>query len=44
VHVGTVTVSASSGNSVAWSKGVAEAFWQLHNAAPEAWLPELVYP
>jgi len=44
VHVGTVTVSASGGNDQAWSTGVAQAFWQLHSASPDAWVPEIAYP
>jgi short-subunit dehydrogenase len=43
VHIATLTVAALVAADSPEARGVAEAFWNLHNALPEAWVAEVTY-
>lgn len=44
IHICTVTASASNGADLAWSMGVAQAFWQLYSTPYDDWVAEIAYP
>ncbi|WP_342052886.1 MULTISPECIES: SDR family NAD(P)-dependent oxidoreductase [unclassified Cupriavidus] len=43
IHIAAVTVSTLVGPDSVHARAVADAFWQLHAEAPDAWTPEIVY-
>lgn len=44
IHICTVTASALTGADAAWSKGVAQAFWQHYSTPYDDWTAEIAYP
>jgi short-subunit dehydrogenase len=44
VHIGSVTVATLVAAESKEAQGVAEAFWNLHDASPENWVAEVSYP
>ena len=44
VHIASVTVATLVAAESAEARGVADAFWDLNNAPPEAWVAEVSYP
>jgi short-subunit dehydrogenase len=44
VHIATVTVATLVVPDSPEGQGIADAFWDLHNASPDAWMAEVSYP
>ena len=44
VHIATVTVAALVAARSPEARGIAQAFWDLHNQQPAAWTDEITYP
>jgi short-subunit dehydrogenase len=44
VHIGSVTVATLVAAESKEAQGVADAFWNLHDALPENWVAEVSYP
>ena len=44
VHIGSVTVATLVAAESKEAQGVADAFWNLHDASPENWVAEVGYP
>jgi short-subunit dehydrogenase len=44
VHIATVTVATLVAPGSGEAQGIAEAFWHLHDAPPNAWAAEISYP
>jgi short-subunit dehydrogenase len=44
VHIATVTVATLVAPGSGEAQGIADAFWHLHDAPPNAWAAEISYP
>jgi short-subunit dehydrogenase len=44
VHIATVTVATLVAPGSSEAQGIANAFWDLHDASPDAWTAEVSYP